>query len=176
MFVMAAFNLAMASDDCATAALGEDFCITTMDAQKMLLADQDNVEPTVFLLDVRTPEEWKWVGYPGKNKLGEGEELDGRVVKIDWRGGNFMPGVDAAFVGMPDDTIIITMCRSGKRSYDAAKALIDAGYNVYSMSDGFEGDKNAQGYRIVNGWKNASNNNTNRSQYTCKKLHYAYKY
>lgn len=179
IFVMAAFSSALASDYCATQNLGEEFCITTKVAQKMLVADQENVEPTVFLLDVRTPEEWKWVGYPGKNKMGEGEELDGRVVKIDWKDpDNFMPAVKAEFGNMPADTTIITMCRSGKRSYYAAQALIDAGYTAYSMSDGFEGDKNEEGYRLVNGWKNANKKYPKRwhKRYSHKKLHYAYTY
>ena len=178
MFVMTAFSSAMASDYCESQNLGEDFCITTKDAQKMLLADQDNEVPTVFLLDVRTPEEWKWVGYPAKNKLGEGEELDGRVVKIDWKGETFMSDADVAFADIPADSTIITMCRSGKRSYYAAQALLAEGYNVYSMSDGFEGDKNDEGYRLVNGWKNASKTDKkgNQKGHTHKKLHYAYTY
>ena len=45
----------------------------------------DNVTPSeaadmvaddgAFILDVRTPEEWNWVGHPGENKLCEGAEL-----------------------------------------------------------------------------------------------------
>ena len=178
IFVMAAFSSALASDYCASQNLGEEFCITTKDAQKMLLADQENVEPTVILLDVRTPEEWKWVGYPAKNKLGEGEELDGRVIKIDFKGETFLTDAIVAFVDMPADTTIITMCRSGKRSYYAAQALIAEGFDVYSMSDGMEGDKNEEGYRLVNGWKNASKkqNKGHHKGHSQNKLKYAYTY
>ncbi|MDH5407116.1 MAG: rhodanese-like domain-containing protein [Gammaproteobacteria bacterium] len=56
------------------------------------------------------------------------------------------------------DTIVL-MCRSGKRSTKAANVLASLGYTrVYSVIDGYEGDKAKQGpmkgQRIVNGWKN----------------------
>ncbi|HEB93268.1 MAG TPA: sulfurtransferase [Gammaproteobacteria bacterium] len=51
---------------------------------------------------------------------------------------------------------IVLICRSGSRSAKAANLLFKAGYhNVYSVTDGFEGDKDKKGYRTVNGWKNA---------------------
>ena len=56
---------------------------------------------------------------------------------------------------------IIVMCRSGSRSSKAANLLSQLGYsNVYSVVDGFEGDKAKsgpnKGHRVVNGWKNAN--------------------
>lgn len=58
------------------------------------------------------------------------------------------------------DSKIIVMCRSGSRSAKAANLLSQLGYkNVYSVVDGFEGDKAkfgaSKGHRTVNGWKNA---------------------
>jgi rhodanese-related sulfurtransferase len=55
---------------------------------------------------------------------------------------------------------IVLLCRSGKRSAAAANLLTSAGYKkVYTVIDGFEGDKaklgNEKGRRVVNGWKNA---------------------
>jgi rhodanese-related sulfurtransferase len=48
------------------------------------------------------------------------------------------------------------MCRSGGRSAAAANALAKAGYtNVWSLVEGFEGDKDAAGKRTANGWRNA---------------------
>ena len=35
-----------------------------------------------FILDVRTPQEWNWVGHPGQNKLGEGAYLEGYVLNV----------------------------------------------------------------------------------------------
>ena len=54
-----------------------------------------------------------------------------------------------------DDKIFL-MCRSGGRSASAADLLTEAGFtNVYSVVDGFEGDKAKNGERIFNGWKNS---------------------
>ncbi|NOQ45590.1 MAG: hypothetical protein GQ559_02795 [Desulfobulbaceae bacterium] len=115
-----------------------------------------------YILDVRTEAEWMYVGHPGPNKLNEGVFLDGKVINISykiWRKGFFI--VNPSFISEVDeffedieDLAIITMCRSGQRSVDAAKALEDAGFtNVYNMLTGFEGEKDAAGYRTENGWK-----------------------
>jgi len=58
------------------------------------------------------------------------------------------------------DSSIILLCRSGKRSAKAANLLSSVGYSkVYTVVDGFEGDKGKlgknKGKRGVNGWKNA---------------------
>ena len=62
--------------------------------------------------------------------------------------------------GFDKNSKIIVMCRSGSRSAKAANLLSQLGYNnVYSVVDGFEGDKAKtgakKGQRVVNGWKNA---------------------
>lgn len=62
--------------------------------------------------------------------------------------------------GVSPDTPIILMCRSGSRSARAADLLTDMGYRqVYSVIDGYEGDKAGdgprKGQRVVNGWRNA---------------------
>jgi len=62
--------------------------------------------------------------------------------------------------GLTKDSPIILICRSGSRSAKAAKILDAVGYaQVYSVVDGFEGDKAKngpnEGQRVVNGWKNA---------------------
>ena len=63
-------------------------------------------------------------------------------------------------LGLGKDAPIILMCRSGDRSSKAADRLLAAGYTrVYSVPEGFEGDKAAdgprKGQRAVNGWRNA---------------------
>ena len=63
--------------------------------------------------------------------------------------------------GFSKEGKIIVMCRSGSRSAKAANLLNQLGYkNVYSVVDGFEGDKAKtgpnKGHRVVNGWKNAN--------------------
>ncbi|OSQ42662.1 hypothetical protein MGEO_20370 [Marivita geojedonensis] len=62
--------------------------------------------------------------------------------------------------GVSSDSRIILMCRSGSRSARAADLLADMGYTqVYSLIDGYEGDKAKEGpgkgQRLVNGWRNA---------------------
>jgi rhodanese-related sulfurtransferase len=50
----------------------------------------------------------------------------------------FVAGVDA--LGLPKDTYIITVCRTGARSVLAANLLVEAGYtNVHNMWEGFKG-------------------------------------
>ncbi|GAB6192768.1 rhodanese-like domain-containing protein [Desulfocastanea catecholica] len=119
-----------------------------------------------YILDVRTPQEWNWVGHPGVNRNGEGEYLDyEHVLNVPYEvyHEGYMKGdvliVNNQFVKdvkrlLGKDATIITMCRSGVRSVSAAIALEDAGFtDVYNMVTGFEGDKDYQGYRTVNGWK-----------------------
>ena len=115
-----------------------------------------------YILDVRTEAEWMYVGHPGLNKLDYGVFLDGKVSNISykiWRKGTFI--VNPSFISDVaelfedlEDVAIITMCRSGKRSVDAAEALEGAGFtNVYNMLTGFEGGKDTAGYRTKKGWK-----------------------
>ena len=50
---------------------------------------------------------------------------------------------------------VLLICRSGKRSKEAAKVLIDAGLtNVYNIEQGFEGDLDEKHHRsTLNGWR-----------------------
>lgn len=62
--------------------------------------------------------------------------------------------------GLSKNDTLILICRSGSRSSKAADLLAKLGYTkVYSVAEGFEGDKAKQGaqkgQRVVNGWKNA---------------------
>ena len=133
--------------------------VTPFDAADMV------VNYGAFILDVRTPQEWNWVGHPGENKFGEGAELQGYVLNVAYKvyHEGYSKGdvliVNSQFVKdvkrlLNKDDAIITMCRSGCRSGKAALALEDAGFtNVYSMENGFEGQKDIRGYRTINGWK-----------------------
>lgn len=129
--------------------------IYPVDAYAAATSDADT-----YILDVRTIAEWQWVGHPGKNKLGDGAELDGKVVNISYKiekkgetilNPSFMNEINELFAGNPNLTLI-TMCRSGKRSVAAATLLEAAGYNVQNMVTGFQGGKDSNGYRTVNGW------------------------
>ena len=125
----------------------------------------DMVAGGAFILDVRTPQEWNWVGHPGENKLSEGAYLEGHVLNVAYEvyHEGYSKGdvliVNTQFVKdvkrlLNKNDAIITMCRSGVRSVKAAKALEDAGFtDVHNMLTGFEGEKDGAGYRTVNGWK-----------------------
>ena len=122
-------------------------------------------EDGAYILDVRTPQEWNWVGHPGENKSGSGDYLEGRVLNVAYEvyHEGYSKGdvliVNTQFVKdveriLGKDAYIITMCRSGGRSVKAAEALEAAGFtNVWNMLNGFEGQKDGDGYRTLNGWK-----------------------
>jgi rhodanese-related sulfurtransferase len=102
------------------------------------------------LIDVRTQPEWTFVGVPQVERL----------IRLSWQvypamdvNARFAQEVEAA--GLPKDTEIMCICRSGARSASAATALTQAGFtNCWNVAQGFEGDKDAQGQRSrVNGWK-----------------------
>jgi rhodanese-related sulfurtransferase len=121
-------------------------------------------DPGILFVDVRDPIEISYVGHP--------EGLD-RIVplgvmthQVDPIGGQYRmasnPNVVSEFDALlaekgksKADTIFVT-CRSGARSAVAVRQLAAAGYqNVWNLIEGFEGDKDANGARAVNGWRNA---------------------
>ena len=118
----------------------------------------------VMILDVRTPEEFLFVGHPTM-----AWKIPVAIQIYEWDAEKkqfpMKPLMDfAARVGQvanPDDTIM-AMCRSGGRSAIAANFLAGAGFkNVYNITDGMEGDAVEDpnsvfvGQRLVNGWKNS---------------------
>jgi rhodanese-related sulfurtransferase len=121
--------------------------IQPVDAHARLKANAQAV-----LIDVRTQPEWTFVGVP---------QVD-RLIRLSWQvfptmdiNASFASEVEAA--GLPKDTEIFFICRSGARSASAATVLTKAGYtNCWNVAQGFEGDKDAAGHRSkVNGWKHA---------------------
>ena len=136
--------------------------ITAAEAGRVL-AEND----TVALIDVRSPSETMLVGYPTATAANIPFKIVDPELEFSAKKGVYK------MVGYPDftdevkawlasdaaqgiDTLLV-MCRSGSRSADAVNALTEAGVEVtlYSMVDGFEGDKNDAGVRDVNGWRNA---------------------
>jgi rhodanese-related sulfurtransferase len=52
--------------------------------------------------------------------------------------------------------VLIFICRSGDRSRRAAELALAAGFaRAYNIAQGFEGEKDANGYRTIGGWKNS---------------------
>ena len=116
---------------------------------------------------MRTPEELYFLGYPNAidiniptayidySKL---KEKKNKVKYASTKNEKLLAQFDAALKkkGLTKEDNIIVMCRSGHRSAKVAKILDGAGYKkVYSIDQGFEGDKDKEKHRTVNGWKNA---------------------
>jgi len=105
--------------------------------------------PGAQLVDVRTRAEWEWVGrIPG-------------AIEIEWQSWpekklnpHFLQTLKHT---VPTDSLLIFICRSGRRSADAAKAATEAGFpDCYNVLEGFEGDKDANAQRNRSGgWRHA---------------------
>ena len=118
----------------------------------------------VVVLDVRTPEEYIFVGHAvmARNipvRLLNQELTAKKKSPVMEPNPDFISQVKRDYkVG---DTILV-MCRSGGRSAMAVNLLAEAGFTrVYNITDGFEGDavKDPDSYydgkRVKNGWKNS---------------------
>jgi len=134
--------------------------VTAKEAYEMWKAAPDKVK----ILDVRTPEEYLYVGHPA---MAWKIPVAAQSYEWDATKGQFPMKLLPDFVSRvsevakPKETLLV-MCRSGGRSAIAANLLARAGYtNVYNITDGMEGDavKNPDslfvGQRLVNGWKNS---------------------
>lgn len=112
-------------------------------------------DPRAVLIDVRTPEEWAYVGHPDL------DDLNREVIYVPWL---FYPrmNINPGFVekvieeiNPKPDTPLLLLCRSGIRSAYGAHALAQAGFTeCYNVVGGFEGDLDDNHRRgTVNGWK-----------------------
>ena len=105
-----------------TALLGVLSCsnVTNLDVDDF---DTLAAKPDVFLVDVRTPEEYAEGHLRGASN-------------IDWKAPDFLEQVTSA---CPKDTRVAVYCRTGRRSAEAAKALSKAGYDVANLTGGIVG-------------------------------------
>lgn len=134
--------------------------VTAKEAYEKWKAAPDQVK----IIDVRTPEEYLFVGHPtmawkipvasqSYNWDAEKEQYPMKPLQ------DFVSRVQT--LAKPDDTLMV-MCRSGGRSAIAANFLAKAGFkNVYNIVDGMEGDANADSDAVAkaqplkDGWKNS---------------------
>jgi len=134
--------------------------VTAKEAYEMWLADKNKIK----ILDVRTPEEYIFVGHASMAHNIPIQLLNykmavrnkGPLMKAN---PNFINEVGQKF--KPSDTIVV-ICRSGNRSAAAVNAMASAGFKIaYSVTDGFEGDRvkdpssSFYGKRLKNGWRNS---------------------
>jgi rhodanese-related sulfurtransferase len=119
----------------------------------------------VTVIDVRTPEEYAFVGHPEMAwniplAFVTYQRKDGKTeYSVKWNS-DFVTEVKS--IAGPTDTLLVT-CRSGDRSAMAVNKLAAAGFtNAYNIFDGVEGDKVEDpgsvfvGKRMRNGWKNSA--------------------
>jgi rhodanese-related sulfurtransferase len=100
-----------------------------------------------ILVDVRTVEERKFVGHVPDS------------VHVAWQTGTAMIKnprfIKELSTKVPREAVVFFICRSGKRSADAAAAAAGAGFaQAFNVLEGFEGDLDANGQRGgVSGWR-----------------------
>jgi rhodanese-related sulfurtransferase len=135
--------------------------VTAQEAYDMWQADPDGVR----MLDVRTPEEYVFVGHPPMAWnipfAFQSYQWEPGKKTLHWElNADFVPAVKAW--AKPDDTILLT-CRSGARAAMAINMLAAAGFtNIYNIVDGMEGDRIDDpesvfhGMPMKNGWRNAA--------------------
>ncbi|MCG6969640.1 MAG: sulfurtransferase [Gammaproteobacteria bacterium] len=139
--------------------------LTSHEAYELM---QKETDKTLFV-DVRTRAEVNFLGMPTVAdanipymKLSEWYAWDDKKKQFKLElNDQFLPKIKDRLTakGLTENDRIVFICRSGSRSAAAANLLAKAGYkNVYTVVDGYEGDKAKQGpqkgQRVVNGWKN----------------------
>lgn len=98
------------------------------------------------LVDVRTDAERDWVGVvPGAVALAWKQ----------WPGMVMNPAFDSNLkVAVPAGKKVVLLCRSGVRSIAAARRATELGLEAYNITEGFEGDPDADGHRgQLGGWR-----------------------
>lgn len=111
-------------------------------------------DPRALLIDIRSSMEYLFVGHPrGAVHIAWIDEPDWVVNE------NFVSEVRKLVLGglkeSTDEVPIILICRSGNRSEEAGKLLVNSGMgNVYHIDEGFEGELDDQHHRsTINGWR-----------------------
>lgn len=112
-------------------------------------------DPRSLLIDVRSAMEFLFVGHP------KGAIHVPWIDEPDWTiNENFVTDIrKLALGGLKGgglgDLPIVLICRSGNRSADAGKVLIESGItNVYNVDTGFEGELDEDHHRsTLGGWR-----------------------
>lgn len=134
--------------------------VTPQQAYEMIKANPAHT----FIVDVRTRVEYQDIGHPeGAYNI----PFKFYTTKVGDKGykktGNANFGADLRARFNPETDTLLLICRSGKRSCEAATAAVDAGFKanrIFNVMGGVEGDKvkdkasPLHGQRQVNGWKN----------------------
>ncbi len=130
--------------------------ISPKDAWQML---QDN--PKALLIDIRAEMEYLFIGHP------KGAIHVAWIDEPDWKiNPRFATDVRKVMLGgiisdhedkdhQIDAAPVLLICRSGRRSLEAGKALVKDGFTtVYNITEGFEGPLDAEHHRsTLGGWR-----------------------
>jgi rhodanese-related sulfurtransferase len=129
----------------------EPTALTPKQAWQMMQDD-----PRTLLIDIRSSMEFLFVGHPvGSVHIPWIDEPDWTVNP------HFVTDIRKLILGGTVCTVdeecaaVILICRSGKRSLEAGKALLDADFHrVFHIDEGFEGELDDQHHRSsVGGWR-----------------------
>jgi len=121
--------------------------------QTMKMLEDD---PRAILVDIRSSMEFLFVGHP------KGAVHVAWIDEPDWiENPHFVTDIRKLLLGGAICTIddgcapVILICRSGKRSLEAGKALLEGGFlRVFHVDEGFEGDLDDDHHRSsANGWR-----------------------
>jgi rhodanese-related sulfurtransferase len=131
-----------------------DSQVKTLDPRQAWQLMQDN--PRAVLVDVRSNMEFLFVGHP------KGAVHIPWIDEPDWEiNPNFLRQVRELMLGgIICDTDegcapILLICRSGKRSLEAGKLLVEHGFrDVFNVAEGFEGELDDDHHRSsMGGWR-----------------------
>jgi rhodanese-related sulfurtransferase len=107
--------------------------------------------PNAVLIDVRSHMEYLFVGHPA------GAIHIPWIDEPDWKHNpHFLTQVRQTMLGGASGAApVVLICRSGVRSLEAGKALIEAGVkDVYNVAEGFEGQLDEKHHRSAQGgWR-----------------------
>ena len=129
--------------------------VTAKEACEQWKAAPDKVK----IIDVRTPEEYLFVGHPTM-----AWKIPVAIQVYEWDAEKkqfpMKPLLDfvarVQTIAKPEEALMVT-CRSGGRGAIAVNMLAKAGFkNVYNIIDGMEGDGNGDSESVAQGgWKNS---------------------
>jgi rhodanese-related sulfurtransferase len=118
--------------------------------------DMIEQNPKTLLVDVRSHMEFLFIGHPvGAINVPWIDEPDWIINP------NFVREVRQLILGGVshdgsfEDVPIFLICRSGRRSLEAGRLLVEKGFNeVYNIADGFEGELDDHHHRsTLGGWR-----------------------
>lgn len=123
-----------------------------------------SADRSILFVDVRDPVEITFVGHPGG--LDRIIPLRTTTHDVNRESGQYTTYPNTRLVedfaalfsehGVGRDHPLFLTCRSGSRSAAVARTLVAEGYtNIWNLIEGFEGDRDGNGVRAVNGWRNA---------------------